>query len=57
MTNISVPKLPEGEKVDFDVSSVSLDLSLFGSDCLNVTPMTAFLTAGHLQEASGEGSG
>lgn len=25
MTNISVPKLPDGEKVDFDVSSVPLD--------------------------------
>lgn len=34
MTNISVPKLPDGEKVDFDVSKVSFRRNPFGSECL-----------------------
>ena len=61
MTNISAPKIPDGEKVDFDVSWPPLMILwlIFGKQKLNsssIWPWFGFLMAGHPQEASGEGS-
>lgn len=55
MANISAPKIPDGEKVDFDVSQphqTPLCLKLTRHISHNVW----FFDAGYLQETSGEGS-
>lgn len=63
MTNIAAPKIPDGEKVDFDVSRLQqvekvenvsenqLSPGGFGWFC----SCGSLPTAGHPQEASGEG--
>lgn len=60
MTNITAPKMPDGDKVDFDVSpyiSMTWNHQFEWDDEPPLLCVIVIAAAGHVQEASGEGSG